>query len=142
MKWKVISTHFGKLESALNRLEAGGFTLWQLVVLAPESTRTRRFVVIVVASSRGHRMQALLGPPPDSAPESYVEAGTQGEVRGNSELRMRYQREDNPKSNSNSAGANESAIDKNFRLRRWEGKLIDPEFSPNRRTGRFEIKDR
>ncbi len=46
--WKVVSTQFDKLERVLNRMSFNGFSIWKLIVLPPESTRTGRCAVIVI----------------------------------------------------------------------------------------------
>jgi len=113
MKWKVVSTNFGKLELALNRLSDEGFGIWKLVILSPESTRTKRFVVIVIGrKSLQEEIEQI-----EEIDETVVT------VFGN-------ERSDPDQS-----------LDKNLSDKPWQGKLVDPEFRPDRRTGRFNVKD-
>jgi hypothetical protein len=136
MKWKVVSTQFGKLELALNRLSDEGFGIWKLVILSPESTRTKRFVVIVIGRKSGQEIpeneagcQALAKAP---APiNGVIEAAEPAIV-------TIFGDNQNDRDLKNGKRA---VLDRNLSDKPWRGKLVDPEFRPDRKTGRFDVKE-
>jgi hypothetical protein len=122
--WKVVSTHFGKLESALNRLGEEGFDVWKLLILTPESARTKRFVVIVVA--RSTQATQLAQPICKDAHLNEALVVTTG---------------DDQKNIVNPRGDEIPFLDNKIVSKPWQGKLVDPDFLPNRKTGRFHIHE-
>ena len=134
MNWKVVSTNFGKLELALNRLSDEGFGIWKLVILSPESTRTNRFVVIII----GRKLE-----------KDMVQNGSERQAFAQTEAISLIQEESDETAIVKVSGAAQSEreatkdrdLDKNLSDKPWQGKLVDPEFRPDRRTGRFGVKE-
>ena len=138
MKWKVVSTHFGKLELALNRLSDEGFGIWKLVVLSPESTRTKRFVVIIIG-----RMSDQEAPENGAGCQARVQATAPAPVNGasaESEQAIVTILGDEP-SDRDLKNGKRALLDDNLSNKPWQGKLVDPEFRPDRKTGRFDVKE-
>jgi hypothetical protein len=124
MKWKVVSTHFGKLERALNRLGEEGFDVWKLLILTPESARTKRFVVIVIA--RSTQTTQLAEPICADAPLNEALFVTTGDDQKNA---VNLQADEIP------------FLDNQLASKPWHGKLVDPDFLPDRKTGRFHVHE-
>jgi hypothetical protein len=137
-EWKVVSTHFGKLECALNDLSADGFSIWKLIVLSPESTRTKRFVVIVIARrdqgskcaeerTKGDKLEL------DAGEIYFIDANNlNAESAKAGKIDKRYI--------ANSEIKNDGEQKKST-VKQWEGMLRDPAGRSTRRTGRFEVRE-
>jgi hypothetical protein len=139
MKWKVVSTHFGKLENALNRLNEEGFAIWNLVILASESTRTKRFVVIIIARAAARETSEL------SAPSQVTEADETSSLQGRemteeSDLEIVTFFSDDQRDEVLKREKNNSST-ATYRSDPGQGKLINQTFRPSRRTGRFDIQE-
>jgi hypothetical protein len=134
MKWKVVSTQFGKLELALNRLSDEGFGIWKLVILSPESTRTKRFVVIVIGRKSGEEI-----PENEAGCYAHVPSPIQG-VSEAAEPAIGTIFGDNQNDRDLKNGK-KAILDRNLSDKPWQGKLVDPEFRPDRKTGRFDVKE-
>jgi len=129
MSWKVVSTHFGKLEESLTRLDEDGFSVWKLVILSPESTRTKRFVVIIIANEIEH-VKTL---------PSEIGAQSESTTTKSPSITFFSSSQEHPSSNNQSMGAVKTpSAPGTYRNDHWEGKLVDPGSRSSRRMGRFD----
>ena len=129
---------FRQIELALNRLSEEGFGVWKLVILSPESTRTKRFVVIVIGRKSAQEASETM-------------AGCQALARAQAPSPVNEIREEteqaivtlfgDDQSDHDLKNGKRALLDNDLSKKPWQGKLVDPEFRPDRKTGRFDVKE-